>query len=214
VEFVQSLRPEHLQSFWYFASKYCFALVGTFISLLWATALDKEEADLYKAKLDEYRWTLRLSSKSADFLERAISMLATSTGTLVKAMPTIPNPDLILNRRRSRMHSLSDLTNPDDIARENSAYQRSESEFHDETSPEQLAGETPVSTGPASTGWNADSFWFGGGGEMNSVDAVYNDQSGSDMTNAFMQMPDLGAMRNGFNFHDFSGQGSSRESGV
>jgi hypothetical protein len=31
---VSSLRPEHLQSFWYSASKYNFALVGTFVSLL------------------------------------------------------------------------------------------------------------------------------------------------------------------------------------
>ncbi|KAF2672666.1 hypothetical protein BT63DRAFT_369059 [Microthyrium microscopicum] len=86
-EFVKSLRPEHLQSFWYWASKYCFAIVGTFISLLWATSLRQEEADAYKEKLEEYRWTLRLSSKSAEILDRAASMLATSTGVLVKAIP-------------------------------------------------------------------------------------------------------------------------------
>ncbi|OAL00678.1 hypothetical protein IQ06DRAFT_182280, partial [Phaeosphaeriaceae sp. SRC1lsM3a] len=82
MDFVSSLRPEHLQSFWYSASKYNFTLVGTFISLLWATATDKQEADMYKKSLDEYRWVLRLSSKSADFLEHAINMLASSTGVL------------------------------------------------------------------------------------------------------------------------------------
>lgn len=64
--------------------------MGTFISLLWVTAPEKEAADFYKAKLDEYRWMLQLLSKSADFLERAISMLAVSTGVLVKAMPMVP----------------------------------------------------------------------------------------------------------------------------
>jgi hypothetical protein len=86
-DFVKSLRPEHLQSFWYSASKYSFAVVGTFISLLWATALTKEEAEGYRQKLEEYRWTLRLSSKSAEILDRAISMLTTSTGMLVKSIP-------------------------------------------------------------------------------------------------------------------------------
>lgn len=86
-EFVRGLRPEHLQSFWYSASCFSFAVVGTFIGLLWVTAASREEADSYKEKLEEYRWTLRLSSKSAEFLDRAISMLTISTATLVKAIP-------------------------------------------------------------------------------------------------------------------------------
>lgn len=86
-DFVRVLRPEHLQSFWYSASKYCFAAVGTFIGLLWVTASTREEADSYKEKLEEYRWTLRLSSKSAEFLDKAISMLTISTATLIKSIP-------------------------------------------------------------------------------------------------------------------------------
>jgi len=86
-DFVRGLRPEHLQSFWYSASKYCFAVIGTFIGLLWVTTSTREEAETYKEKLEEYRWSLRLSSKSAEFLDRAISMLTTSTGMLVKAIP-------------------------------------------------------------------------------------------------------------------------------
>ncbi|QDS75218.1 hypothetical protein FKW77_000220 [Venturia effusa] len=84
--FVRNLRPEHLQSFWYSASKYCFSVVGTFIGLMWSTASTREEADSYKEKLEEYRWTLRLSYKSADFLDRAMCMLTLSTTTLVKAI--------------------------------------------------------------------------------------------------------------------------------
>lgn len=100
MDFVQNIRPEHLQSFWYSASKYCFALVGTFISLLWVTALDTDEAESYKATMHAYQWMLRLSSKSADFLERALSMLATSTGILIKAIPERPNVEAILNRHK------------------------------------------------------------------------------------------------------------------
>jgi hypothetical protein len=87
LEFVKSLRPEHLQSFWYSASKYNFALIGTFVGLLWATASTQDEAHGYKERLQEYQWFLRLSSKSAEILDRAASMLAMSTGVLVKAIP-------------------------------------------------------------------------------------------------------------------------------
>lgn len=92
MDFVRSLRAEHLQSFWYSSSKYCFAVVGTFIGLLWVTAGSNDEAEGYKEKLEEYRWTLRLSSKSAEFLDRAISQLTTSTGLLMKAIPEASIP--------------------------------------------------------------------------------------------------------------------------
>lgn len=92
MEFVRSLRAEHLQSFWYSSSEYCFAAVGTFIGLLWITASSHDEAEGYKQKLEEYRWTLRLSSKSADFLDRAIGQLTSSTGLLMKAIPDGSRP--------------------------------------------------------------------------------------------------------------------------
>lgn len=82
MDFVNRLKPEHLQSFWYFASKVNFTLIGTFGSLLWATAPAKEEAEFYKLRLREYRWTLSVSSKRADFLEYAVSMLDASRAML------------------------------------------------------------------------------------------------------------------------------------
>lgn len=82
MDFVNRLKPEHLQSFWYFASKINFTLIGTFGSLLWATAPAKEEADFYKTRLREYRWTLSVSSKRADFLDYAVQMLDASRGML------------------------------------------------------------------------------------------------------------------------------------
>jgi hypothetical protein len=88
-DFVRGLRAEHLQSFWYSASPYALALIGSFVGLLWATAAPRGGADAAdcRRRLDEYRWTLRLASKSAEMLERAAALLATSTGALVKAIP-------------------------------------------------------------------------------------------------------------------------------
>ena len=89
------LKPEHLQSFWYFASKVNFALIGTFNSLLWITSQSKEEADFYQRRLQEYRWALRVSSKSAEFLEIASGILDRAVAVLVKAVskisPDVPN---------------------------------------------------------------------------------------------------------------------------
>ena len=56
MDFFNRLRPEHLQSFWYFASKVNFALIGTFNALLWVTSSSPEEADFYQRRLQEYRY--------------------------------------------------------------------------------------------------------------------------------------------------------------
>jgi Fungal specific transcription factor domain len=85
LDFFNRLKPEHLQSFWYFASKVNFALIGAFNSLLWVTAISPEEAEFYQRRLQEYRWTLRVSSKSAEFLEVASNILESAVGTLLKA---------------------------------------------------------------------------------------------------------------------------------
>ncbi|KAG0637311.1 hypothetical protein HOY80DRAFT_1052048 [Tuber brumale] len=82
MDFVNRLKPEHLQSFWYFASKVNFALIGTFGSLLWATSPNTQEAEFYKARLSEYRWTLRVSSRGAEFMEYAVGVLDASAGYL------------------------------------------------------------------------------------------------------------------------------------
>ncbi|OBT91012.1 hypothetical protein VE02_00206 [Pseudogymnoascus sp. 03VT05] len=100
MDFVNRLTPSHLRAFWYFSSKTNFALIGTFGSLLWATAPGKEEADFYRMRLKEYRWTLGVSARAgvgADgegrgvkgLTEFALGMLDTSTG-LLKALPEKP----------------------------------------------------------------------------------------------------------------------------
>jgi len=96
MDFVNRLTSSHLRSFWYFASKTNFALIGTFGSLLWATAPGREEAEWYRRRLGEYRWTLGVSCKGGNgeggngrLTEFAMGMLDTSTG-LLKALPEKP----------------------------------------------------------------------------------------------------------------------------
>ena len=89
MDFVNRLRPEHLEAFWYFPSRNAFALVGTFGSLLLATAPGQEEADFYKVRLSEYRWTLAVSSRSAPFLVTAVESLD-NTGKLLENLPPKP----------------------------------------------------------------------------------------------------------------------------
>ncbi|KAF1842419.1 uncharacterized protein K460DRAFT_359030 [Cucurbitaria berberidis CBS 394.84] len=189
MEFVQHLRPEHLQSFWYSASKYNFALVGTFISLLWATASDKEEAQTYRERLDEYRWMLRLSSKSADFLERALSMLATSTGVLVKAIPEKPDFERILNRyqRRARNDSFPGIEQSGDISHVPPVTYQSESELHENTSPENIVGEPPSESNIVGSEWNVHPAWFS---TLSEASGTFGDPDGGDLSNAYISLDD------------------------
>lgn len=93
MDFVNRMGPSHLRSFWYFASKTNFALIGTFGSLLWATSPGREEAEWYRRRLAEYRWTLSVSSKpgeSKGLTDFAMTMLDISTG-LLKQLPEKPS---------------------------------------------------------------------------------------------------------------------------
>ncbi|KAI4679548.1 hypothetical protein J4E81_010354 [Alternaria sp. BMP 2799] len=108
ISFVQSLRPEHFQSFWYSSSTYNFILIGSFISLLWVTSPSREEAAKYRAHLDQYRWIIRLSSKSADFLERALVSLDVSSSALMKAIPGETNSPATVIGRQASMGSSHD----------------------------------------------------------------------------------------------------------
>jgi len=86
IEFVQSLKPQHLSSFWYFASAQNFALVGVFGTLLLSTASNSEEADFYRIKLREYRWTLKISTENgARYMKPAMALLDTNLGLLTEA---------------------------------------------------------------------------------------------------------------------------------
>jgi hypothetical protein len=213
MDFVQSLRAEHLQSFWYSGSKYCFALIGTFVSLLWVTAQDKEEAERYRAKLDEYRWTLRLSSKSADFLERAISMLATSTGVLVKAIPDKPNAEYFLNRHTKRLTAANaPVPIPDTQPQADSAGQDSESETPGELSTDGDVGASPSTSGAASGDYMSDHLWFGSTPHISSIDSVYAEANAglTGMQPTYLGMAEISG---GYDYQGYEGQSQIGESG-
>lgn len=89
MDFVNRLRPEHLESFWYFASSTNFALIATFGNLLRATAPGHEEALFYENRLMEYRWALSVSSRRAEWMESAVSMLDVSN-SMVMNLPDKP----------------------------------------------------------------------------------------------------------------------------
>ncbi|KAK9388719.1 fungal-specific transcription factor domain-containing protein [Lipomyces mesembrius] len=75
MDFVKNLKPEHIQAFWYSASATNFALVGAFAALLFATATENEERKLFKTCLDEYRWSLRVSSRGFEQMSQALRKL-------------------------------------------------------------------------------------------------------------------------------------------
>lgn len=108
MDFVNRLRSLHFKSSWPLASVSNFSLISSFGVLLRATAPTREEAAFYAARLEEYRWTLAVSSRSADFLDFSIRQLDIST-ELLQHLPEKPeiadylamNPDVLDGGRRA-----------------------------------------------------------------------------------------------------------------
>ncbi|KAF2164493.1 hypothetical protein M409DRAFT_67978 [Zasmidium cellare ATCC 36951] len=90
LDFVNRLKPEHLDAFWYFASASNFALVGTFGALLMATSPGKEEAYFYACRLNEFKWTLTVSGKKAVWIHGALEMLD-ATSEMLRRLPEKPS---------------------------------------------------------------------------------------------------------------------------
>ncbi|KAK9458133.1 fungal-specific transcription factor domain-containing protein [Dipodascopsis uninucleata] len=72
VDFASSMRPQHIQTFWYAASKNNFAVIVTFGFLLLLTARTDAERQLCSDKIAEYQWTLKVNIRGAEFLQHAI----------------------------------------------------------------------------------------------------------------------------------------------
>ena len=92
MDFVNRLRPAHLRSFWPASARTNFSLIGSFGILLRITAPTKEEAEFYRIRLCEYRWTLSVSKKNAQFMDFALESLDNSTN-LDKHVPDKPAID-------------------------------------------------------------------------------------------------------------------------
>ena len=79
MKFVKSLRPEHWQSFWYFASEFSFGLIGVFETLVSRSVRTGNDPSESKIRLDQYRWSLKMASQSAVSLEKSIAMVNTAS---------------------------------------------------------------------------------------------------------------------------------------
>jgi hypothetical protein len=95
MEFVNRLRSAHLKAFWPAPSRTNFALIGSFGTLLLATAPTKEEAEFYRIRLDEYRWTLSVSVKDAEHLKFALDSLDLAL-SLTENVPEKPGIDELM----------------------------------------------------------------------------------------------------------------------
>jgi len=102
MEFVNRLRPPYLEAFWPAPSRTNFALIGSFGTLLLATAPTKEEAEFYRIRLGEYRWTLSVSVKNAEHLKFALDSLDLALD-LAENVPEKPGiEDLMASSSRSK----------------------------------------------------------------------------------------------------------------
>jgi hypothetical protein len=100
MDFVNRLRPAHLRSFWPASARTNFSLIGSFGMLLRITAPTSEEADFYRVRLCEYRWTLGVSHKNAAFMGFALQSLDNATA-LHKHVPAKPGIDELMATTKS-----------------------------------------------------------------------------------------------------------------
>ncbi|KAK4195544.1 fungal-specific transcription factor domain-containing protein [Triangularia verruculosa] len=78
IAFVDGLKPEHLQAFWWFAAPKCLAYIRTYGGLLWATSATPEEAGFYRKKLQDFRWGLKVRAKGVGFVTAALKEMEES----------------------------------------------------------------------------------------------------------------------------------------
>ncbi|KAL4886987.1 fungal-specific transcription factor domain-containing protein [Aspergillus karnatakaensis] len=83
MKLIESLQPEHTQSFWGFSAASQVAMIGSFAGLLWATSAETEEAVEFVNQLERLRWALQMRASAAPFLHEALRMLDDEVGDLV-----------------------------------------------------------------------------------------------------------------------------------
>lgn len=118
IEFIQSLKPQHLSSFWYFASPQNFALIAVFGTLLLSTASTVEEGDFYKKKLREYRWILKINSENgARYMGPAMKLLDANMGLMNegKAIRHLEHIPITTARVTFNDQTTSDFNNPNSV---------------------------------------------------------------------------------------------------
>ena len=123
-------------------------------------------------------------------------MLATSTGVLMKEMPEHLDPDFVLSRhlRRATIDLSTAQHRSDTVSQRNSIVYRSESEFHEDTSPENAFEESASESG-GNGEWDAESAWFLSA--TNDPGDIVGDPSSA---NAYLQMPETEDPQHGLQF--------------
>ncbi|KAI7264028.1 hypothetical protein KC335_g9507 [Hortaea werneckii] len=106
MDYVNRLKPEHLDAFWYFASASNFSLIGTFGSLLLATSPGQEEAEFYASRLQEFKWTLGVSAKKASWIQGAMDMLE-ANGEMLQGLPSKPQMMPPMKKRADTVMGIS-----------------------------------------------------------------------------------------------------------
>ncbi|CAN8102078.1 unnamed protein product [Discula destructiva] len=123
IAFVDSLRPEHLQAFWWFAAPKSLVLIRTYAGLLWATSTTDTEADYYRQKLVDFHWSLKVRSKGVGFVAAAIREMDdapldldmnTSPGVVSGTGP--PNQDTIVAAPTQPVDGMSHGMHPAHLA--------------------------------------------------------------------------------------------------
>jgi hypothetical protein len=139
MDFIQSLKPQHTSSFWYFASPQNFALVAVFGTLLLSTAPTPQDADFYRSKLKEYRWTLKMNSENgAKYMKPAMTLLDANMSLLTQAgNSNASNAGIDFAREPTRTESI-DSASSDQLSSSN--FHAAASELN---SPQQYSLNTP-----------------------------------------------------------------------
>ncbi|CAK7211026.1 hypothetical protein SCUCBS95973_000990 [Sporothrix curviconia] len=101
MRFVEALRPEHLQAFWWFASAKSLAYIRTYVSILWATSQGADEAEYYRQKLDEFRWSLRIRARGVPFVTAALRDMGDSLEDIDMSEPPFARRMMAAAARRS-----------------------------------------------------------------------------------------------------------------
>ncbi|KAK4221325.1 fungal-specific transcription factor domain-containing protein [Podospora fimiseda] len=91
IAFVDALRPEHLQAFWWFAAPKSLAYIRTYGGLLWATSRDEDEREFYRKRLGEFRWGLKVRSKGVGFVGVALKEMEESLREIDMTSRPVPS---------------------------------------------------------------------------------------------------------------------------
>ena len=93
MDFVKSLKPEHWQSFWYFASEYSFGLIGVFETLVSSSISSGHDHSESITRLDQYQWSLKMASQNAVFLNKSIAMVNIASANQSIKRPSLQSSD-------------------------------------------------------------------------------------------------------------------------